>query len=211
MIFFSPVCSWSFFFASYIITLKIILFTFLALDLYTGTQSGGQFGAKLPLIRASQFFLIPVSIAMQEDLIHVYTRIANIRYDKAILETSPSATESKFALSFVLRFADGLYSLIINFVLLLITDNVLSSFLNFAALGFLQSIDDVAFHLAANGYLGDKLDDICTLVKNSSLPRRVGDSFTNALDTILFLTTYAVMLAIFIYIVAYEYITTKGN
>jgi hypothetical protein len=46
---------------------------------------------------------------------------------------------------------DGLYSLIINFVLLLITDEVLSIFLNFAALGFLQSIDDVAFHLAAHG------------------------------------------------------------
>ena len=80
----------------------------------------------------------------------------------------------------------------------------MSLFLNFAALGFLQSIDDVAFHLAANGYLGDKLEDICTLVKNSSLPRRVGDTFTNALDTVLFLTTYAVMLAIFAYVIFYE-------
>lgn len=184
------------------ILLKLTLFSFLARDLYN--QSGGEFDEKEPLIRATQFFLLPVAIAMQEDLIHVYTRIANIRYDKTILETSPSATEFKFALSFLLRFSDGLYSLIINFVLLLITDEVLSLFLNFAALGFLQSIDDVAFHLAANGYLGDKLEDICTLVKNSSLPRRVGDAFTNALDTILFLTTYAVMLAIFFYVIVYE-------
>ena len=81
----------------------------------------------------------------------MYTRIANIRYDDSVMEISPSATESKFALSFLLRFTDGLYSLIVNFVLLLITDDVLSLFLNFAALGFLQSIDDVAFHLAAQG------------------------------------------------------------
>lgn len=184
------------------VLLKLILFSFLALDLYE--QSGGEFDEKEPLIRATQFFLIPVAIAMQEDLIHCYTRISNIRYDPAILETSPSATEAKFALSFLLRFIDGLYSLMINFVLLLITDEVLSLFLNFAALGFLQSIDDVAFHLAANGYLGDRLEDICTLVKNNSLPRRVGDCFTNSLDSILFLTTYVVMLAIFIYVIVYE-------
>eukprot|EP00934_Nitzschia_sp_Nitz4_P009414 Nitzschia sp. Nitz4//scaffold131_size63436//51942//52757//NITZ4_006284-RA/size63436-snap-gene-0.44-mRNA-1//1//CDS//3329535295//9404//frame0 len=202
LIFFSPICSWSFFFAAYMILLKVTLFTFLATDLYE--QSGGEFDKKEPLIRATQFFLLPVAIAMQEDLIHVYTRIANVRYDKTIQQTSPSATEFKFALSFLLRFFDGLYSLIINFVLLLITDEVLSLFLNFAALGFLQSIDDVAFHLAANGYLGDNLEDICTLVKNSSLPRRVGDAFTNSLDTILFMTTYAVMLAIFLYVTIYE-------
>ncbi|KAL3925414.1 MAG: hypothetical protein SGILL_000420 [Bacillariaceae sp.] len=139
----------SFVFAAYMIILKLVLFTFLAVDLHS--KSDGAFDDKLPLIRATQFFLIPVAIAMQEDLIHVYTRIANIRYDESVLEISPAATESKFALSFLLRFADGLYSLIINFVLLLITDEVLSLFLNFAALGFLQSIDDVAFHLAAQG------------------------------------------------------------
>lgn len=202
LIFLAPVRSWPFVFGLYMVLLKYSLFTFLAMDLYE--QSEGQFDEKDPLIRATQFFLIPVAIAMQTDLIYVYTRIANIRYDKGILETSPAATEVKFALSFLLRFVDGLYSLIINFVLLLITDRVLSSFLNFAALGFLQSIDDVAFHLAASGYFGDYLEDICKLVSKSSLPRRVGDAYTNSLDTILFMTTYAVMLAIFGYVIAYE-------
>jgi hypothetical protein len=149
LIFISPICSLSFFFAAYMIVLKLILFTFLAVDLYS--RSSGAFDGKSALVRATQFFLIPVAIAMQQDLIHVYTRVANIRYDKSVREISPSATETKFALSFLLRFVDGLYSLIINFVLLLITDEILSSFLNFAALGFLQSIDDVAFHLAAQG------------------------------------------------------------
>jgi hypothetical protein len=120
------------------------------------------------------------------------------------MEKTPAATEWKFALSFLLRFLDGLYSLIINFVLLLITDEVLSLFLNFAALGFLQSLDDVAFSLAAHGYLGDRMEDNCTIVKNASLPRRVGDWFTNSLDTILFLTTYFVMLAIYIYVILLE-------
>lgn len=149
LIFVCPVCSPSFVFAVYVVFLKITLFTFLAIDLHS--RSSGGFDDKSALIRAAQFFLIPVSIAMQEDLIHVYTRLANIRYDPALMEISPAATETKFALSFLLRFIDGLYSLTINFVLLLITDEVLSTFLNFAALGFLQSIDDVAFKLAAQG------------------------------------------------------------
>jgi hypothetical protein len=68
----------------------------------------------------------------------------------------------------------------------------------------LQSIDDVAFSLAAHGYLGDRMEDNCTIVKTSSLPRRVGDWFTNSLDTILFLTTYGVMLAIYVYVIILE-------
>eukprot|EP00538_Stauroneis_constricta_P001164 CAMPEP_0119564178 /NCGR_PEP_ID=MMETSP1352-20130426/26123_1 /TAXON_ID=265584 /ORGANISM="Stauroneis constricta, Strain CCMP1120" /LENGTH=296 /DNA_ID=CAMNT_0007612907 /DNA_START=233 /DNA_END=1123 /DNA_ORIENTATION=- len=199
LIFISPVCSFAFLFAVYMILLKLILFTFLAIDLYE--QSSGAFDEKSTLIRATQFFLLPVAIALQEDLIHVYTRIANIRYDPAIQKISPAATESKFALSFLLRFLDGLYSLIINFVLVLITGQVLSIFLNFAALGFLQSIDDIAFHLAANGYLGDDMEDLCVIVKTSSLPRRVGDTFTNALDSLLFMTTFLVMLIIYVYVV----------
>ena len=199
LLFVSPIGGTAFFFSSYMILLKLALFTFLALDLQA--QSSGDFAVDQNLIRITQFFMLPVAIALQEDLIHVYTRIANIRYDPQILEKSPYAVEWKFALSFLLRFIDGLYSLIINFVLLLTSKEVLSLFLNFAALGFLQSIDDVAFGLAADGYLGDKMEDKCNLVKQCTLPRRVGDRFTNALDTILFLTTYAVMLAIYIYVI----------
>jgi hypothetical protein len=189
----------------YMISLKLALFTFLALDLkkHNDEEADAQDEPVL-LIRITQFFLLPVAIAMQEDLIHVYTRIANIKYDKAILEKTEYATEWKFALSFLLRFMDGLYSLIVNFVLLLVTDEVLSLFLNFAALQFLQSIDDVAFELAANGYLGDNMEDTCNLVRQCKLPRRVGDQFTNSLDSILFLTTYAVMVSIYIWVIVAE-------
>ena len=189
--------------------IKIVLYSLLALDLWS--QSGGRFDEGNTLIRTTQFFLLPVAVALQEDLIHVYTRIANIRYDKRILQTSPAATEFKFGLSFLLRFCDGLYSLIINFVLLLITDEVLALFLNFAALGFLQSIDDVAFHLAKHGYLGDRMEDNCVTVIESSLPRRVGDCFTNSLDTVLFVATYAVMVLIFAYVTILQNRDSSNN
>ena len=87
----------------------------------------------------------------------------------------------------------------VNFVLLLITDEVISLFLNFAALAFLQGIDDVAFHLAANGYIGDYMEDKCNIVKNADLPKRK-NRFMKSLDSILFLTTYSIMLSCYIYV-----------
>ncbi|CAJ1907071.1 unnamed protein product [Cylindrotheca closterium] len=198
LIFVAPVFGRTFMFALYVVFLKLMLFTLLGFDLYSRSQ--GNFNGKSTLTRVTQFFLIPVAVAMQEDLMAVFARIANVKYDQDILETSPYATPSKFALSFLLRFADGLYSLILNFILLLITDEVLNLFLNFAALGFLQSIDDVAFSVVANGYLGDKMESRADLVRDISLPRRRGDSFTNSLDSVLFFSTCSVMFGIYVFI-----------
>eukprot|EP00980_Cylindrotheca_fusiformis_P004271 scaffold918_cov126-Cylindrotheca_fusiformis.AAC.50 len=125
LIFVSPVTSPSFIFASVVVSVKFALFTFLAADLYQQTkEDDGLFSEKEPLIRATQFLLLPIAIALQEDLIYVYTRIANIRYTKDITNTTPSATKSKFVLSFMLRLLDGIFSLTINFVLILITDTM---------------------------------------------------------------------------------------
>ena len=58
--------------------------------------------------------------------------------------------------------------------------------------------------LPSAGYLGDRMEKNCHIVKSTTLPRRVGDCLTNALDSILFMTTYAVMLAIYAYVIAAE-------
>ena len=94
LIFVSPICSASFWFSMYMIILKMLLFTFLALDLHD--RSNGRFDQKNFLIRCTQFFLLPVAVALQEDLIHVYTRIANIRYDPEIQQKSPMTDQPHF-------------------------------------------------------------------------------------------------------------------
>jgi hypothetical protein len=53
LIFIAPVCSPSFLFALYTISLKYALYTFLAIDLYE--QSVGKFYEKNTLVRATQF------------------------------------------------------------------------------------------------------------------------------------------------------------
>ena len=201
LIFVAPIKGQTFWFAVYVILLKLSLFTCFAIDLRVRSQD--NFTEKSLLTRITQFLLLPVAVAMQEDLMLVYNRLANIVYDKEITKSCPAATETKFTLSNLLRFIDGLYSLLINFVLLLITNQILALFLNFAALQFMQSIDDVGFMMARNGYLGNKMESRAVLVSNLSLPKRLG-GWMNSLDTILFFATLITMSCIFIYIVLLE-------
>lgn len=65
-------------------------------------------------------------------------------------------------------------------------------------------VSQLSFLLSSAGYLGDRMEENCHIVKSMTLPRRVGDCFTNALDSILFMTTYIVMLAIYVYVIAAE-------
>jgi hypothetical protein len=56
------------------------------------------------------------------------------------------------------------------------------------------SFSHFLYVVVLKGYLGDRMEDNCHIVKKMSLPRRVGDAFTNSLDSILFMTTYVVMV-----------------
>jgi hypothetical protein len=129
----APVCSWSFLFASYVIGTKYIVYA----TLLSGISFADFDGAAKPAT-AVKFFLIPVAIAMQSDLMAVYATLANARYCEDVLKTSKYATFNKFVLAYILRLCDGLASLSVNFGVMLTTDDVLGVFLNFAALHFLQ-------------------------------------------------------------------------
>ena len=129
----APIFSWSFLFASYVIATKYIVYATLLNGIYFKDLGGAD-----PAATAVKFFLIPVAIAMQSDLMAVYEYLANVRYDKEVLTISSHATFTKFVLAYILRLADGLLSLSVNFGVMLVTDEVLGVFLNFAALHFLQ-------------------------------------------------------------------------
>lgn len=60
------------------------------------------------------------------------------------------------------------------------------------------------YRLCYSGYLGDRMEEHCNIVTKMALPRRVGDCFTNSLDSVLFLITFAVMLVIFAYVTALD-------
>uniref|UniRef100_A0A7S1V3Y6 Uncharacterized protein n=1 Tax=Grammatophora oceanica TaxID=210454 RepID=A0A7S1V3Y6_9STRA len=193
MIFLSPIYSSAMLFSLLSFILKICLYLFLAIELGRNGKASFQTGPKDALVVAAQFFMLPVAVAIQEDLIGSYALVANIRYDKTIRQKAPHATKTKWIFASICRFVDGLMSLGINFCLLLQATDVLTLFLNFAALQFLQTIDNVAFGLAKDGYLTDAIENVAELAATLTLPKKV-DSFKNTLDTLLFLITFLFLL-----------------
>jgi hypothetical protein len=83
--------------------------------------------------------MLPVAVAMQEDLIATYYLLANIKYCATVRVISPDARKWKYHIANIARGVDGLYGLLVNFVVLLSADEILPMFLNFAALQFLQT------------------------------------------------------------------------
>ena len=198
-IFVAPVFSVPFFFSLYVIATKIIMYAILVEGISFGRGDSYSKGAQ-----AAKFFLVPVAIAMQEDLIKAYFLFANVTYSPSALKISTSATKAKLGLSWLLRTFDGLFSLVLNFYVMLTTQEILGVFLNFAALQFLQSIDDVFYELVQLGFFGDKMEAMSTLCKQIELPRRSGEDNTKLgcfrishLDTILFGLTFFICIVLY--------------
>ena len=133
----APVWSAPFVFALYVILLK---YTVVGLLIY-GIQfnTGDKSSKKDDTVK---FFLIPVAIAMQDDLMYFYASIANVRYEISPtlqrISDQTSITKGKLIVGLLLRFIDGALNLYANFALMISTAGVLNIFLNFAALHFLQ-------------------------------------------------------------------------
>jgi len=193
----APVCSMPFIFAVMVIMIKYVVYVTLFLE----QRKLDDLNSEQLVSKIVKFFLIPVTVAMQEDLMAVYAGLANARYDPKVLEISASATKWKFALAYLLQLIDGLLSLIVNFAKMLTTKDILDVFLNFAALHFLQDIDDVFYALVEKGFFGDDMEHMATVCKQISWPRRAGTTkfsqFLTNLDSLLFGVTFLVCLACF--------------
>jgi len=198
----------AFWYSLYVFILKMCLYTFLAMDAFNN-ESLNQKTPKRVLM--AQFLMLPVAVAMQDDLIATYYLIANVKYCPSIRHKNPEAFEWKFNVATMCRAIDGAYSLTVNFVILVSATEVLSLFLNFAALQFLQTIDNIALELAADGYLTDRLEDVAGNVKDAELPKRDDDNWLRCLDTILFVATCIILLAFWLMFVLYIQVDTTAD
>jgi hypothetical protein len=185
MLFLSSYGGPAFWYAGYVTFLKMALYTFLMID---------AVDQPIPTdvdrkVLAAQFLMLPIAVAIQEDLTAFFFTVANVHYSHEIQGAFPDATCSKFYLANAFRGFDGCFSLAVNVVILLKANSVLALFLNFAALQFLQTIDNIALHLCLDGYLFDRLEQIAHQVMQVRLPRRV-DSSHNTLDSLFFFLSF---------------------
>lgn len=190
IIFLSDVHSVSFFYSMACCFAKLSLYSFLAVEL---GQNGFYYAAGGDrLVQTAQFILLPIAVAIQEDLMESLAVIANVKYVPP--EGYPHASAFKWVMALGLRMLDGASSLAINFMLLLQADSVLSLMLNFAALQFLQSIDDMAYSMGKNGYITVKMEYLFNEgLANVTMPRK-SNVCTNKLDTLGFLGTTMVLI-----------------
>jgi hypothetical protein len=200
MLFFSKVGGQGFFFSMYIFLLKVLLYSLLMVDTIRNFYRLAPVGID---VRITQFFMLPVCIAMQSDLMATLYTITNVRYCPSIMEITPEATKWKFLVANSLRGLDGLYSLLVNFAVLLIADEVLPLFLHFAAFVFVQNIDDLALDMAEGGFLTSQLERIAYHVKRATLPRS-HDKAYSGLGAALFLSLFSILLSIWTMIVMTE-------
>lgn len=186
----------AFYYAAYVWLLKMALFTFLAMDAVNAVnvvEVEEEGTTTSPTVLAAQFLMLPVAVAMQEDLTSTFYLVANIKYGGNVRDNNPDASVLKYKIANMLRGIDGCYSLLVNFTVLLSATNALSLFLNFAALQFLTSIDNIALTLAADGYLSERLELVANSVREAKLPQKT-NKFYRTLDSILFLLTLSVMI-----------------
>ena len=213
-LFVAPVGSGPFCFALYVITVKVIIYGILMGDINFLDVTGGSKSAT-----AAKFFLIPVALSMQTDLMHSFFCMANITYCPSVLKISAYATKNKLLFSFGLRTMDGIFSLAVNFFLMLITTTTLNVFTNFAALYFLQDIDDVFYRLVELGFFGDKMEHLSTICKSITFPRRTGvDNERHYwgyfrithLDSIMFVLVFLALLLLYAAFIIYIYLQFGG-
>eukprot|EP00956_Cyclotella_meneghiniana_P010519 scaffold14629_cov72-Cyclotella_meneghiniana.AAC.5 len=191
MFFLASLFTQSFFYALYVFFLKQSLIIMIAIYLI---NQGFPANSDVPtMVRATQFLLMPVNFALQEELVVTFYIYSNMYWDKAILDLYPGAVKWKFHLGNLFRFLDGLSFLFINTTLLLQATDILGMFLNFAALQFLQSIDNVALDLAKDGYLSESLEDVANAVALMKLPRNHSE-LLQVMDSCCMLVTFVILI-----------------
>ena len=176
----------AFWYAAYVTFLKMALYTFLMIDAIDQPIPDNVEKKVL----AAQFLMLPIAVAIQEDLTAFFFTVANVQYSSEIQKVFKDASCFKFYVANFFRGLDGFFSLLVNVVILLKADTVLGLFLNFAALQFLQTIDNIALHLCLDGYLFERLEQIAYQVTQVKLPRKTNSVF-NMFDSLLFLLSFA--------------------
>lgn len=184
--------SHAFYYFVYVFALKLTLYSFLAREVFLANTDRDS--RHEPQMLAAQFLMLPIAVAMQDDLTATFYLIGNVKYCKSIEEEFPDAKRWKYEVATICRALDGLYSLIVNFVVLVSASDILSLFLNFAALQFLQTIDNIALDLAADGYLTEQLEGAAISVQQASLPKRSETNWLRSLDTVFYCGTVGALI-----------------
>ena len=123
-------------------------------------RNGNIFGfpetASVPL-RISECLAILISIITQTDARKAICLYRDGFDEAGLTQVFQGASFWKWSLSIGLRASEGLLGLIIAFLLIMQSDDVLELLLNFSAIEFVTLLDDVVFELVREGFFGREM------------------------------------------------------
>mmetsp|Transcript_1498 Transcript_1498/g.2990 ORF Transcript_1498/g.2990 Transcript_1498/m.2990 type:complete len:644 (-) Transcript_1498:1480-3411(-) len=172
LFFVSPVCSVGFLYSLCCFALQMGIHFLILYNLLRDAPEGNPL--KVPLrvendVVAAQCFALLVSLVAQEDVITTLNNIP-VGYNHDILNTFGSATRIRWVISDFMRLLEGILSIMVSFIFIVQSTEVLELFANFAAMQFVSMLDNIGFSLAHYGYITNGLVRVASDVKKIRFP-----------------------------------------
>eukprot|EP00554_Chaetoceros_debilis_P007097 CAMPEP_0194077014 /NCGR_PEP_ID=MMETSP0149-20130528/3707_1 /TAXON_ID=122233 /ORGANISM="Chaetoceros debilis, Strain MM31A-1" /LENGTH=684 /DNA_ID=CAMNT_0038757907 /DNA_START=64 /DNA_END=2118 /DNA_ORIENTATION=- len=156
MIFLAPYFSPSFVYAMLVFGVQMTILVLALINLLKDPDTDGNTLNIPPYIPGevffAQFFAILISLFVSDDVV-ASLDVFLVNYDKDIQGKLPGATFVKWILSNLFRFLEGMLGILVAFVFIVQSEDVLYLFLDFSAVQFVSELDNVGYYIADKGYI----------------------------------------------------------
>lgn len=128
------------------------------------------------------------------------------RCDQTLLSCSIPMTKTNLWMLHILfpnacKFVQGVLVLIITFVIVIQSDNIIDLFKDFAAMQVIAELDNVAYYLADHGYFGSDLKEDASTVKEIKITDDVPKICRLPLRPVVLISLLGLMMSVFVGVV----------
>lgn len=163
-----PILSLSWLFSLSIYSLQTLLLTMILLQQIQEGENSTPFNIPFkvdPMVRAGQSFAIVVTVALSRDIFMPIRELSSlwINDEKEWLKvTGPLQEKNRYSMWItrilfpnLLQLLVGALNLVVSFIIIIQSDDVITLFADFAAMSVIAELDNIAFWFAEHGYVGD--------------------------------------------------------
>ena len=152
--FVSPFLSWGFLYATFFFALQLTILILIFIGLLRDGKRGNPLSIPLHIdneVLVAQVLALIVTVCTAKNIIHALD-IFQIKYDKDVVKSIfPHATKLWWWITDLMRFSEGALAIVVTFLFIVRSTEVLDLFLNFAAVQFVGELDGIGFIFAQKG------------------------------------------------------------
>lgn len=162
LLFVSHIFSLSFLYSLFFFVLQVTILGLISWNLLKDAPDGNPLSVPMRTsleVTIAQAIALFVSFITQPDVITTLDMI-QLGYNHDVKKVFKAACRIKWVIANMCRFFEGILSIVISFIFIIQSTDVLELFLNFAAVQFVSALDDVGFELANTGYVVGGVQEI---------------------------------------------------